>query len=176
MSVPDVVAYLGLGSNLGDRENALREAVKRLNLPPEMRVAALSDVYETAPVGPVPQGPFLNMVVAVWTSLSPEELLDAALAVEAAMGRVRTVRWGPRTIDIDLLLYGRIVCSTPRLTIPHPRMEERAFVIVPLVDAMQRMGDDRADHWQRRLHIAEGKDTVRKWDTSWDVACGLSVN
>lgn len=176
MNRPFVVAYLGLGSNLGDREAALREAVRRLDRPPSLTVAACSDVYETSPVGPVLQGPFLNMVVAVRTCLSPEELLDAALGIETAMGRVRTVRWGPRTIDIDLLLYDRSVRSSPRLTVPHPRMAERAFVLVPLVDVMKRIGAAEADLWEKRLKTVQGKESVRKWETSWDGASGLFAN
>ncbi|MCS1352404.1 2-amino-4-hydroxy-6-hydroxymethyldihydropteridine diphosphokinase [Mechercharimyces sp. CAU 1602] len=128
------LAYLGLGSNLGEREHYLREAIIRLIQPPQNRLEAVSSLYETAPVGYVDQPHFLNMVIAMRTSLSPQDLLREALAIEQQLERVREVRWGPRTIDIDLLLYGEQKIVTEELSIPHPRMHERAFVLLPLVE------------------------------------------
>lgn len=129
-----VTAYLGLGSNLGDRLDHLRQAVVLLQAHPEIRITRVSSIYETAPVGPVEQPDFLNMVAAAVTTLPPEELLSVAQAIEKRLHRVRTVRWGPRTLDIDILLYGDLILQQEGLTIPHPRMEERAFVLIPLLE------------------------------------------
>ena len=123
-------AYLGLGSNLGDRRAHLREAVAGI---PD--VVAVSPVYETEPVGgPAGQGPYLNLVVALDTDRSPRELLDLAQALEAGAGRVRTGHHGPRTLDVDVLLVGDLCVREPDLVVPHPRMWERRFVLAPLAD------------------------------------------
>lgn len=126
-------AFIALGSNLGDRLANLQEAVDRLSRTPGVRVESTSRVYETDPVGP-PQPDYLNAVVSVETLLSARELLEACLAVERAMGRERGERWGPRTIDLDVLGYGREEIDEPGLVVPHPRMHERAFVLVPLLE------------------------------------------
>jgi len=125
--------FLGLGSNLGDREAALEEALRRL-CGRGLRVALRSSTWLTEPVGGPPQGPFLNAVVSGTIALSPEGLLRACLETEREMGRVRTVRDGPRTIDIDILFYGDVRRETPGLTIPHPRLHERRFVLEPLFE------------------------------------------
>lgn len=123
-------AYLGLGSNLGDRRSILRQAVDAM---PD--VVAVSPVYETAPVGgPAGQPPYLNLVVAMDTEASPRQLLELAGQLEEAAGRERAERWGPRTLDVDVLLVGDLVVDEPDLQVPHPRMWERAFVLVPLSD------------------------------------------
>jgi 2-amino-4-hydroxy-6-hydroxymethyldihydropteridine diphosphokinase len=126
-------AYLSLGSNLGNRLASLQEAVLRLGASQGITVVRSSRVYETEPVGP-PQPPYLNAVLDVRTTLVPHGLLDVGLAVEAEMGRLRTERWGPRVIDVDLLTFDRDVVAEPGLTIPHPRMHERAFVLIPLAE------------------------------------------
>jgi 2-amino-4-hydroxy-6-hydroxymethyldihydropteridine diphosphokinase len=128
-----VRAFIGLGSNLGDRLANLKEAVLRLAKTEGVSVTRLSHVYETSPVGP-PQPDFLNAVAEVWTSLSARELLAASLRIEEEMGRVREERWGPRVIDLDLLNYGRTKIDEQGLILPHPRMHERAFVLVPLLE------------------------------------------
>lgn len=125
-------AYIGIGTNLGDRREYLRQGLLRLHQPKEIRITRISSVYETQPVGGVEQPEFLNMVVEVNTTLPPESLLSVMLEVEKALHRVRDVRWGPRTLDLDLLLYEDQVLATERLTLPHPRMTERGFVIIPL--------------------------------------------
>jgi 2-amino-4-hydroxy-6-hydroxymethyldihydropteridine diphosphokinase len=123
-------AFLALGSNLGDRRANLRQAVASL---PD--VVAVSSVYETDPVGgPEGQGAYLNLVVELDTALTPRGLLEVAQRAEAAARRVRTERWGPRTLDVDVLLVGDLVIDEPDLQVPHPRMWERAFVLVPLAD------------------------------------------
>ena len=125
--------FLGLGSNLGDRLDNLRAAVQLLAARPGLRIVASSRVYETAPVGPT-QPDFLNAVVQVDVDLSPRELLSACLEVEDELGRVRLERWGARTIDIDVLSLGSETIHEPGLEVPHSRMRERAFVLVPLLE------------------------------------------
>lgn len=128
-----VRAYLALGSNLSDRLANLQRAADLLDGTAGIRVARSSSVYETAPVGP-PQPDYLNAVLEVATTRSPRTLLEACLDVEERMGRVRLERWGPRVIDIDVLTYDDERVVEEDLTIPHPRMAERAFVLVPLAD------------------------------------------
>ena len=125
------IVYLGLGSNLGDRAKNIHEAVRLLH-EAGVRTMTLSSIIETDPVGGPPQGLFLNAALKAETNLSPLELLKAAQGVEAALGRVRTVRNGPRTIDVDILRYDDLVWNSPELVIPHPRMREREFVMRPL--------------------------------------------
>ena len=127
-------AYLGIGSNLGDRLSYLQLAVDHLVAEDDMTVVAVSPVYETAPVGGPDQPDYLNAVVAVDTTLTARELLGVAQGIEVAAERVRTVRWGPRTLDVDVLLVGDERVDDPDLVVPHPRMTERAFVVVPLAD------------------------------------------
>lgn len=128
-------AFVGLGSNLGDREAALGRAIDLLRGVEGVDVVAVSAVRETDPVGVVEQPRFLNGAVELRTSLSPRELLTALLAIERALGRVRDeTRWGPRTIDLDLLLYGDEVVDEPGLRVPHPRLHERRFALEPLVE------------------------------------------
>lgn len=124
-----VRAFLGLGSNLGDRRATLRAAVGAI---PE--VVAVSPLYETEPVGGPDQGAFLNLVVEVETRRTPHELLDLCQQLEAEAGRVRIERWGPRTLDVDVLWIDGIEVDDERLTVPHPRLHERNFVMRPLLD------------------------------------------
>ena len=130
----ETTAFVGIGSNLGDREANLRSAIELLSAEDGIEVIAVSEIRETEPVGPVDQGPFLNGVVRVETALPPGELLERLLSVESRLGRVRTERWGPRTIDLDLLLYGSERVDEPGLTVPHPRLHERRFALEPLLD------------------------------------------
>ncbi|MGH2443370.1 MAG: 2-amino-4-hydroxy-6-hydroxymethyldihydropteridine diphosphokinase [Chloroflexota bacterium] len=124
--------YLSMGSNLGDRENNLRSALR--DLAPGIGISGVSSVYETAPVGVTDQPPFLNVAVSAKTGLEPQPLLKALQVIEQEVGRRPTYRWGPRIVDIDILLYGDLVLETPDLVIPHPRMHQRAFVLVPLAE------------------------------------------
>lgn len=126
-------AFLGLGANLGDRLSNLQAAVDLLAAREGVRVLRSSRVYETSPVGPA-QPDFLNAVLEVRTSLPPRGLLRACLEVEAALGRVRGERWGPRPIDVDVLAYGAERIAEADLEVPHPRLAERAFVLVPLLE------------------------------------------
>jgi 2-amino-4-hydroxy-6-hydroxymethyldihydropteridine diphosphokinase len=128
-----VTSYIGLGSNLGDREAFLRRALELLRAEPEIDVTAVSSVRETDPVGLVDQPRFLNAVARIETDLAPRELLDRMLAAERELGRRRDgPRFGPRTIDLDLLLYGDEEVDEPGLVVPHPRLAERRFVLEPL--------------------------------------------
>ena len=121
------VAYIALGSNLGDRAAHLASARRALATVPRSRVIAESAVEETAPLGPVPQGPYLNQMVALETELSPHELLSELQRIERAAGRTRDVRWGPRTLDLDIVRYERQVVADDDLQVPHPAAEERDF-------------------------------------------------
>lgn len=127
---------MALGSNLGDRAGTIRAALARMSDLPDTRVLRVSDLFETLPVGPGGQGLYLNAAAVLATTLSPHELLTLLLETERALGRDRSSgeRWGPRVIDLDLLLYGERALSEPGLTLPHPRMCERAFVLVPLAE------------------------------------------
>lgn len=127
-------SYLSLGSNMGDRVGMLRQAVRLLKEHPAIEVMNISSLYETAPVGFTEQDAFLNMVVQLQTSLTAYELLEICQDIEQTLDRKREIRWGPRTIDLDILLYNQDEFETKNLVIPHPRMHERAFVLVPLLE------------------------------------------
>jgi 2-amino-4-hydroxy-6-hydroxymethyldihydropteridine diphosphokinase len=144
-------AYFGIGSNLGNRLAYLQLAVDELSATDGITVVGVSPVYETAPVGGPEQPDYLNAVVAVDTVLSARELLGVAQGIEAAAERVRTVRWGPRTLDVDVLLVGDERVDDADLVVPHPRLAERAFVVVPLAEL------DPA--WRTR--IPADRDSVR---------------
>ena len=127
-------AYVGLGANLGPREVTLLRAVELLAAADEVEVVAVSQLRETAPVGVVGQPRFLNGAVALETTLAPRVLLDLLLETERSLGRIREERWGPRTVDLDLLLYGDEVVDEPGLRVPHPRLHERRFALEPLAE------------------------------------------
>ncbi|MBW3536145.1 MAG: 2-amino-4-hydroxy-6-hydroxymethyldihydropteridine diphosphokinase [Actinobacteria bacterium] len=137
-------AYLGLGSNLGDREAHLRRALA--GLPNVVRV---SPVYESAPAGGPPQPDYLNAVVAIDTELSPRQLLQVAHNLEDDAGRVRRERWGPRTLDVDVLLVDDLIVDEADLQVPHPRMGERAFVLAPLADLDPSLVPVEQTEWAR---------------------------
>ncbi|MEP3431359.1 MAG: 2-amino-4-hydroxy-6-hydroxymethyldihydropteridine diphosphokinase [Roseibium sp.] len=125
---------LGLGSNMGNTRAHLDTALSRLEASAEISLVARSSDYQTPPWGPVAQDDFRNICVVVETTLSPQVLLKRCLEIESEIGRVREVRWGPRIIDIDVLIYGEEKISEPDLELPHPRMGERAFVLIPLAE------------------------------------------
>ncbi|MDP6039355.1 MAG: 2-amino-4-hydroxy-6-hydroxymethyldihydropteridine diphosphokinase [Candidatus Latescibacteria bacterium] len=128
------VAFVGMGANLGAREETLKQAVKMLDAESGIAVVAASSVYETAPVGVLDQPYFLNAVLKVETELSAQLLLNRLLAIEQKLGRVRKTKWGPRTLDLDILLYGEAVIDQPGLRVPHPHLHMREFVLAPLCD------------------------------------------
>jgi len=137
--IPEVTAAIGLGSNLGDSRALLQGALDALNGAQGVRLTAVSSWYRTAPVGP-PQPDYLNGCVLLQTQRPAEDLLELLLTIEACFGRVRGEHWGPRLLDLDLLLYGDQSIQTPTLQVPHPRLTERAFVLVPLAEI--------APHWR----------------------------
>ena len=149
-------AYVGLGSNLGDREALLRASLVALESDPAIEVVAVSSFRETEPVGYLDQPRFLNAVAALETTLAPRALLERLLAIERGLGRVREgPRFGPRPIDLDLLLHGDAVVAEPRLTVPHPRLHERRFVLEPLAElapALDVPGRGRVDTLLAGLH------------------------
>jgi len=128
-----ISAYIGLGSNMGDRRALIQRAIAIFRLQVDEQVK-VSSFYETDPVGYLDQELFLNCVIAVQTELDPFALLEVCQSIESDLQRVRTIHWGPRTIDCDLILYGDLIMDTDKLTIPHPRYRERAFVLAPLME------------------------------------------
>ena len=186
------IACIALGANIGDRERMLQAALERLNAHPDIEVTGCSSVYETAPVGYADQGAFLNMAALVATTLDPVMLLRFMLATELELGRTRVIRNGPRTIDLDLLAMAGVAMDTPELQLPHPRMMERAFVLVPLSEvlgeAVRRQsaapnqgGDDPlrplrafAGSVDQALQLLDGKEGIELWKrTVWH---GASVH
>lgn len=156
-------AFVSAGSNLGDRCATLAGAISALRDSGGFAALEISTVYETAPVGGVAQPNFLNLAVGLETSLAPEEMLARLLEVESRFGRTRDVRWGPRTLDLDLLSYENEARDTPALQLPHPRMFERAFVTVPLGELLTRTRFQRPC-WRalrERLALAPPSDGVR---------------
>lgn len=127
-----VTVYLGIGSNVGDREEYIEQALFLLEKNPGIQIAKKSANYETEPEGGVDQPPFINAAIEIRTKLPPEKLLEVCQEIETALGRDRETEWGPRTIDIDILLYGNEIISDEKLQIPHPLMHERLFVLKPL--------------------------------------------
>ncbi|AIQ44543.1 2-amino-4-hydroxy-6-hydroxymethyldihydropteridine pyrophosphokinase [Paenibacillus sp. FSL R7-0273] len=164
-------AYIALGANLGNREATLKEALHRLDQHEAIKVLRCSRIYETEPVGYLDQPQFLNMAAALRTTLAPEELLREMLEIENQLGRVRDIRYGPRTVDLDLLWVEGRSLDTPDLTLPHPRMMERAFVLVPLSDIVPQ--DDSQGLLYGRLAAAlkdlDGKEGMRLWTSNeWE--------
>ena len=157
--------FVSLGSNLGDREAHFALALRRLAALPDTAVEALSPVFETDPVGPPPQGPFLNAVAELRTGLDPRALLEALLAIEREAGRTRqATRWLARALDLDLLLYGDRVIDEPGLCVPHPRLDERPFVLEPLLALAPALRhpihDSRVDELAARVRDPRA---VRRW-------------
>lgn len=129
-----VKAYLGLGSNIRNRELQLNEAIKILHAYQGIQVTQVSHIYETEPVGYTNQPKFLNLCIEIETELNPQSLLKCCLATEQQLHRKREIRWGPRTLDVDILLFGDQIIEQDNLSVPHPRMKERSFVLIPLND------------------------------------------
>ena len=166
LPVDVVTAYLGLGSNLGDREVSLSDAIERLAYPPCLTILRSSSIYETAPWGYAEQPEFLNCVLEIRTRLSPVSLLRRAKEVEHEVGRQPSRRYGPRLIDVDILLYGTLTLDLddPDLQIPHPRMDSRAFVLVPLAELTEGLMHPTIHRTIGDLaHTVEDREGVRFW-------------
>jgi len=148
-----VKAYIGLGSNLGDPVEYLRKGLAELKIQDGIKVTGVASVYKTEPIGYEAQDWFANTVVEVETELKPLELLRVLQDIEYRLGRVRTIRWGPRTLDLDILLYGEEEIHLPELEVPHPRITERAFVVVPLEELAPGMilRGDKISKWSKFL-------------------------
>lgn len=127
-------AFISIGSNIGERHQYLQDAIEALNSRSDTTIEKVSSIYETEPVGYTDQASFLNVVISINTSLSAEQLLIACQQIEQELGRERTIRWGPRTVDLDILLYNEEIIETEVLIVPHPRMAERSFVLIPLLE------------------------------------------
>jgi 2-amino-4-hydroxy-6-hydroxymethyldihydropteridine diphosphokinase len=150
-------AYIGIGSNVGDRLGFCRSAVDELRGIEGVDVVDVSSLYETSPVGGPPQRSFVNLVVRIETNLSARRLLETCKAIEDRLGREPSERWGPRVIDLDILLYGTEKIGEPDLEVPHPRMAERAFVLVPLLEISPDITDPWGSPFSDRLDEAEGE-------------------
>ena len=172
--------YVSLGGNVGDRLHYLKEAVRMLKRSTGIQVEGISSIYETEPVGFVDQSPFLNMVVGGKTTLSAKELLATVLQIERELGRVREVRWGPRTIDIDILTYEKEIWADEDLEIPHPRLKDRLFVLIPFVEIAPEHPIAIECTYKTTSELLENvkdKSGVRKWKYfDWGTELELSEN
>lgn len=139
------IVYIGIGTNIGDRMKNINDAIDALDHLPDTKVTKVSPVYETEPWGYTQQDNFYNVCAEVKTTLSPNGILGACLGIEAALGRKRTFKYAPRIIDIDVLLYNDLKLNTEELTVPHPRMTQRAFVLVPLKDVFPSLKTGETD-------------------------------
>jgi 2-amino-4-hydroxy-6-hydroxymethyldihydropteridine diphosphokinase len=162
-------AFIGLGGNLGEPREAMRTALHRLDADYDTDVLAVSSLYRTPPWGRTDQPDFLNAVAEIETRREPAALLDLCLRIEADLHRVRDEHWGPRSIDLDVLVYGDTVLSTPQLTLPHPRMLQRAFVLAPLAEIAPnlRVADLPVTEW---LSLVDTSGISIEEDARW---CGL---
>ncbi|MBN1504664.1 MAG: 2-amino-4-hydroxy-6-hydroxymethyldihydropteridine diphosphokinase [Candidatus Eisenbacteria bacterium] len=142
---------MGIGSNLGEKEKNIRRAVDEIAVMPFTKLITVSSLYDSEPVGEVEQGNFVNAVALVETDLPARRLLWNLMLIEQRMGRVRTVRWGPRTIDLDIVLYGKNIVEEDGLVIPHPEMEKRAFVLIPLLEIEPDLVHPRTKEPVRKL-------------------------
>lgn len=160
-------AVLGLGGNIGDPRSRMAAAIGRLADNPAIRVEAVSALYKTPPWGKTDQPAFLNAAIRIETGLTPRALLETILDVERRLGRDRGERWGPRTVDIDILLYGAQAIDEPGLHVPHPRLHERAFALAPLADVMAEasFGGLSAAEWLAR---ADKAGIARVAEPGWE--------
>ncbi|KAF1085805.1 Thiamine-phosphate synthase [Sporotomaculum syntrophicum] len=174
-----VRCYIGLGANIGDSRATIAEALKRLNELPNLTVDTVAPLYRSAPIGYTEQNYFINTVAEVSTTLTPRQLLTALQQIENDLGRVRVMRWGPRTVDLDILLYGEQTILEPELQVPHPRMTQRAFVMVPLADLnpglvidgqkaqllARRLAEEQEIYAEQRRY----KDVVKKMNCNYSL-------
>ncbi|AEV70477.1 2-amino-4-hydroxy-6-hydroxymethyldihydropteridine diphosphokinase [Acetivibrio clariflavus] len=164
--------FLSLGSNLGDREKYLFEAVDEISKIPDVSIIKVSNIYETEPVGYLEQGKFLNMALKLHTELEPLKLLEHLQKVENMLKRTREIHWGPRTIDIDILMMDDLRIDLEELIIPHPRMFERAFVLIPLMELIERE-DSFIDKIKNFINNCTDKNGVIFYKKAEEIFCGL---
>ncbi|WP_432822391.1 2-amino-4-hydroxy-6-hydroxymethyldihydropteridine diphosphokinase [Trichloromonas sp.] len=162
-------AYLALGANLGDRLATFRQTRAALDRHAEIEVTGASAIFETDPVGgPAGQGAYLNAVLRVATTLAPDALLAACHELELRFGRIRQERWGARTLDVDLLLYADVTCAGPELTLPHPRLHLRRFVLAPLLELAPDLSHPLLGQTIRELHaVLDDSAAVHRLDDRW---------
>ena len=160
-------AWIGLGANLGQPLVQLQSAVRALAQLPDTRLLAVSPLYGSAPVGPADQPDYLNAAALLLTSLAPHTLLRELQAIEKAHDRVRERHWGPRTLDLDLLLYGADVIATPELKVPHPELTHRAFVVLPLLDLEPELSLPDGSALKDLLPTLSGQDIHRVAASGW---------
>jgi 2-amino-4-hydroxy-6-hydroxymethyldihydropteridine diphosphokinase len=152
------VSFVGVGSNVGERERFCRRAIAELDAAEGIKVTQISSLYETSPVGGPPQRSFVNAVAKIETEMSPRELLETCKAIEASLGREPAgIRWGPRVADLDILTYGDSKVNEPDLEIPHPRIVDRRFVLVPLLEIEREATDPWGKRYSDWLDQAEGE-------------------
>ena len=137
--MPHITAYIGIGSNLGTPEKNCTKAIEKISSTKDIKIISKSSFYQTEPIGGVQQGWFVNSAIEIKTDLSPENLLSVLLNLELAMGRIRKEKWGPRLIDLDLLLYGNLVLENKGLTLPHPEIQNRKFVLIPMCEIAENL-------------------------------------
>lgn len=159
-----VESYIAIGSNIGDREGYLLQSVKKIHQHPKIEVVDISSIYETEPIGYTEQDKFLNMVIRIKTDLSAFELLNVLQNTENHFNRKRIVRWGPRTLDLDILLYNHENIVSEQLMVPHPRMHERSFVLIPLYELNKNIHiTDKGESLSSIIDQLQDKEGVRIW-------------
>lgn len=161
--------YLSIGTNIGDRKRNLQEAVYMLTRMENVQVVKVSSIYETAPVGYVNQEAFLNIAIYAKTTKNAEEMLTACQSVENELGRVRLIRWGPRIIDLDILLFNQENIESEHLIVPHARMYERAFVLIPLMEVIQTSSPQLEQASQAANAFDVQKEGINLWMESVSV-------
>ena len=137
--MPNITAYIGIGSNLGTPEKNCTKAIEKISSTKDIKIISKSSFYQTEPIGGVQQGWFVNSAIEIETDLSSENLLSVLLNLELAMGRTRKEKWGPRLIDLDLLFYGNLVLENKSLTLPHPEIQNRKFVLIPMCEIAENL-------------------------------------
>ena len=160
----DITAFIGLGGNVGNVFSTMQTALQHLNKNPKISIKTISSVYKTPPWGVLNQDWFLNLCVSLQTSLASRQLLAECLLVEESLNRERTIRWGPRTIDIDILVYGDENMSAKELQLPHPRMQERGFVLLPLIEIAPclQLNGQSISYWLEKLDTNDIQKTDLK--------------
>ena len=177
MTTHPILAYVALGANVGAREQSLRDAINYLATLEGIQVLGCSPVYETKPVGVLEQPQFLNMVIVAKTTLDAHTFFERMVLVEQSLGRTRDVHWGPRTIDLDLLWFGEQMIDSERLTVPHPHMFERSFVLVPLLDLVRQFSPNKESIIAKCLQLQPDKEDVQLWThIDWQTASGRFAN